>query len=337
MSGVQVAVLLPNALLSVVGHDAQIRAELLRRAELTPAQLAHPDARVSLEALGKLWQAAVELTGDARLGLHVAEALEEGSFGTLEYIALHSATLREALEQIVRYARLLNDTLAYSLEDRGERTHFLENWPTAIQICPPHGTDLLFASVILKLRRLRAGFAPREVRLMHTSDEAGRADYARVFGCPVLYGQAADEIVFDRASLDAPTERADAKLGSILARVADTQLREIPDHGSLTRRVAQRLEKAIREGTDLELATLAGDLRMTPRTLQRKLAEVPSSYQAVLEETRRRLAVEMLNAPEADVERVAYRLGFADPSSFIRSFKRWFGTTPGKFRRAPEA
>ncbi len=75
-------------------------------------------------------------------------------------------------------------------------------------------------------------------------------------------------------------------------------------------------------------------LALTKRTLQRKLAEESSSYQAVLTATRRELAQHYLARSSVSLVEVAYLLGFQDGNSFIRAFRGWTGETPREYRQA---
>ena len=80
--------------------------------------------------------------------------------------------------------------------------------------------------------------------------------------------------------------------------------------------------------------TVAQALYLSERTLQRRLQEEGSSFQKLLDDTRRDLAVQYLCQPDLAPLAIAYLLGFADPSNFYRAFKRWFGVTPGEYRQA---
>ena len=81
------------------------------------------------------------------------------------------------------------------------------------------------------------------------------------------------------------------------------------------------------------MATVAGDLGMTERTLRRRLGVEGTSYRALLEEVRESLAAEMLATGRLAVEDVALRLGYAEASSFIAAFRRWTGRTPTAWQR----
>ena len=71
---------------------------------------------------------------------------------------------------------------------------------------------------------------------------------------------------------------------------------------------------------------------MSTRTLQRRLQDENTSFQQLLDETRRELAMQFLRQKRMTLLEIAYLLGFADPSNFFRAFKRWFGMPPGQFR-----
>jgi AraC-like DNA-binding protein len=76
----------------------------------------------------------------------------------------------------------------------------------------------------------------------------------------------------------------------------------------------------------------ANRLGMSKRSLQRRLSEESSSYQEMLNATRRELAQSYLSRSSASLGEIAYLLGFQDGNSFIRAFRGWTGQTPGEYR-----
>jgi AraC-like DNA-binding protein len=77
---------------------------------------------------------------------------------------------------------------------------------------------------------------------------------------------------------------------------------------------------------------VAQALHVSQRTLQRRLQDEGTSFQRLLDDTRRELAEQYLAQPNLTLLEAAYLLGFADPSNFFRAFRRWFGLTPGEYR-----
>ena len=77
---------------------------------------------------------------------------------------------------------------------------------------------------------------------------------------------------------------------------------------------------------------MAKALRMSRRTLQRKLADADLSYQRLVDDTRRDLALRYLDDPQTSVTDVTFLLGFSGQSAFTRAFKRWIGVSPSAYR-----
>ena len=82
------------------------------------------------------------------------------------------------------------------------------------------------------------------------------------------------------------------------------------------------------------LSALADELHLTARTVQRRLTAEDTSFSALLHETRRERACDLLRRPSLPIEEIAYRLGFRDPDAFSRAFGSWLGMTPSEYRRA---
>jgi AraC-like DNA-binding protein len=75
---------------------------------------------------------------------------------------------------------------------------------------------------------------------------------------------------------------------------------------------------------------------MSPATLYLKLAERGTSFQALLDNTRKDLACNYLHQATRSVTEVTFLLGFSDTSNFTRAFKRWTGSSPTNFRAADQ-
>lgn len=85
---------------------------------------------------------------------------------------------------------------------------------------------------------------------------------------------------------------------------------------------------------EARLETVARDLAVSPRTLQRRLATGGSSFEALVDDATREIAEKHLRASSLSLAEIAYLLGYSEPAAFSRAFKRWTGTTPHAFRRA---
>ena len=80
------------------------------------------------------------------------------------------------------------------------------------------------------------------------------------------------------------------------------------------------------------MATIARKLGYSRSTLHRRLAAEGETFEVILDDLRRRMALDYLDSRKVSVDEAAYLTGFSDASAFSRAFRRWTGTTPGKFR-----
>jgi AraC-like DNA-binding protein len=92
-----------------------------------------------------------------------------------------------------------------------------------------------------------------------------------------------------------------------------------------------KLREAIFDG-DVELSSLAKRLGMSERTLQRRLGDEDLSYRDLVDDVRKKLALELMRAAEHTLQDIAFRLGYSHLASFNRAFKRWTGRSPGEYR-----
>ena len=112
--------------------------------------------------------------------------------------------------------------------------------------------------------------------------------------------------------------------GEYLARFSESRV---------THKARQVLCRLLPQG-EPKRDVVAQALHLSQRTLQRRLQEEGTSFQALLDDTRRELAEQYLAQPAMTLLQIAYLLGFADPSNFFRAFRRWFDATPGEYRAA---
>ncbi|MCG6860334.1 MAG: helix-turn-helix transcriptional regulator [Chromatiaceae bacterium] len=121
---------------------------------------------------------------------------------------------------------------------------------------------------------------------------------------------------------------------AVLARMHDQVLNDCLAHlnrDDIVARVRARIIDDLPTG-NLSPENVAAALHMGERTLQRRLKELNTSFSRLLEDTRRELALAYLSERRMSLLEISYVLGFADPSSFSRAFKRWTGTAPRKSR-----
>jgi AraC-like DNA-binding protein len=302
--------------------------------ELEPHQLLDPDGRVPADLALRLWQVAAEASGDPAFGLLAAEHVTISSHGPLGYAMHSSATLGEALRKLAAFFRLVNQYTSLTLvEERGAvRARFVTSYPGDPDLLR-HPTECLFAGLVRGSSRiLGEPVGGLSVTFRHTAPAAD-APHREVFGVAPTFGAPHSELVFPRRLLDRPSQAPDPDLLAEAERHLRRRLEELPREDTFSARVRAALVEELRRG-EPTLGRMASRLRVSQRTLQRRLGGEGTSLQALVDQLRRDASIRHLSESRESIAEVAFLLGFAEVSAFHRAFKRWTGKTPGAYRRA---
>lgn len=297
---------------------------------------ADPDARISLELEETLWNEAARRSEDDAFGLHAAEVVQPGVFDVLDYVVRCAPTLRASLERLARYNRLVHDAAVFTLIERGDALRVEHAFQIGGATQCRHSADFTLASLVVIGSQIGGRpLRPRAVEFRHPRPASPAAwdEYQRIFGLAPSFAQRVNAITFVASDLARPTPASDPALSRVVERHAEALLAARPcPVASTADRVRRILATTLGEG-DATLAAVAEKLHMSERSLQRKLADEGLSFDALLDELRRDLAMRYLADPKIAVAEVAYLLGYSEPSPFHRAFKRWTGVTPTEARR----
>lgn len=312
------------------GHDAQT---LMQAAGLAVEVPAH--ARYPLSATTRLWRLAVAASGDEALGLAVASAVKPGTFLVLEVSLGASRNLKEVFERIVRYFQVVSDAAELRFERVGGEYHFsvlplLERSALESAQPAPEAIDA-FMSLFIRMSRalLGAEFSPLGLSLCRPEPE-NRARFEQILRTPLDFAAEANLLRLAAADCERPLPGADPEL----AREGDALVRRYlarHQQENILAQVQAALVEQLPRG-EPDQAQIARQLHLSPRSLQRRLAEQNSSYRQLLDRTRRELADAYLQDPKYSLVEITYLLGYGDSSNFTRACRRWFGCTPSQYR-----
>jgi AraC-like DNA-binding protein len=126
-----------------------------------------------------------------------------------------------------------------------------------------------------------------------------------------------------------------AQLHAVL--VSGLEMALPPDDPART--LADKVREALGEmisGDRPAITKVARSLGMSARTLQRRLGQLGTTYQVILDGIRQRSARRLLETTNLGIGEVAFLLGFEEVNSFVRAFHVWEGTTPARWRARAE-
>jgi AraC-like DNA-binding protein len=308
-------------------------APLLRRVGLSERDLDTRERRISANAQAKLLECAAEALGDSAFGLHLAQQANLREAGLLFYVTSAARTIGETLPLYERYCRIVNEAVrvkpsriqngvAIEVNFVGlSRHHFRQN------------VEFVLAANLRGMREnVGRNVRPIGVTFAHPRN-SNLQEFERFFGCPVEYASASDQWSFSDETLAVPLITGDPHLLETLQPFCDQAARERNTAvGTLRSSVENELQKLLPHGK-ANRQTVARTLGMSERTLSRRLADEGTTYDELVDQLRRSLALQYIKAPSISVSQIAWLLGYEGSTSFNHAFVRWTGRSPSVVRK----
>jgi len=264
----------------------------------------------------------------------VARFVRPTSWHALGFAIWASDTLMECFRRLAGNLRMFADYAEMSITPLGsdvEINVYLKNGLGRHQL-PMEEMDAFIGTSVLTARHIyQPGFSPKSVWLSRPQP-LDPTPWQRLFKCPVFFSAAHDRIIFEAAAMYQPLLTANTELAEQNDSLVADYLARL-DRSDLLTRLESLLLSHLPLGC-LPLEEIAGQLNLSPRTVQRRLKEKGVSYQQVLDELRQKQALHWVSLNYLTIGEISYRLGFNHPANFTRAFKRWFDETPKKLRQS---
>lgn len=306
-------------------------AALLPRCGLDPAKLEEKHARLPVRTITRIWEKAIAQTGEADLGLKVAEHFQIGAMHALGSALLTSASCAEACRRIERYFPLISNAGGCVITEGDGWVDIFIYSPWQGELVHHADIDLALAATLKFLCQLTSNrFKPEQVDLARPIPP-DTSHYERIFGCPVQFAQEENRVRFNQTSWQLPLPGGDLELSEISDQLIEQYLQHLETDPLVTQVRGEILERL--PGGEPALAQVAAKLLLSPRSLQRKLEAAGTSFAGVIRSTREELANSYLGDSRYSLKEIAFMLGFSDQANFNRAFKKWYGVSPGVYRR----
>jgi AraC-like DNA-binding protein len=300
--------------------------DILEEAGLNFEQIEQPTLLIPFDKQIRLLQTAARRCHCEEFALELAQRQDMAVFGALSILVVQANTVRLGLQMFGRYLHYSVQAVQLDMREEGELAFFLVDSPFDLAAGSDqfwdHAVALLFSVI-----RMLCGpqWSPRSAQLRRPQPGDPGA-YSRYFRCPVTFSSDRSGLVFTRDVLEGPISRS---MDSVPLQL-QKYLRNSFQHDFLEQ--VRRVINSLLPTHNCTSAAVAQCMGYSQRSLQRKLQAEGTAFQQQLDKVRSELAISYLQEPRFSLTDIGELLGFAESSVFTRSFKRWFGLTPSKWR-----
>ncbi|MET0385698.1 MAG: AraC family transcriptional regulator ligand-binding domain-containing protein [Polyangiales bacterium] len=307
---------------------------ILERMQVAREQLEDPDARLPVGPALGFWEHVVRSLDEPAVPIRFARALSASDFGVLGFAAMTAPNAAAGLARVARYYAVLADTARLQLIEDAAVVRVELVRPGERSLGLRIMNENTIACLLQAVRSVtRTQVTPLQVAFRHAAP-ARLAAHADFFGCSLDFDAPWEGLVLPAGALAVAPAWRDAQMDNFFVRHASELYRRLQGDGTTTDRVRAAIEQLLSDGEPAP-ATVAKRMGVSERTLRRQLQHEGVTLRALVDDTRRELAVRLLVQATVNITEIAYLLGFSEPSAFTRAFKRWHGCSPREYRAAP--
>ncbi|MBX2947464.1 MAG: AraC family transcriptional regulator ligand-binding domain-containing protein [Cyclobacteriaceae bacterium] len=292
---------------------------------IAPEDLNNSEKLVDFEPAARVWDIALEQTGDPLLGLHIGEEISPGILGMTGYLMQNCRSLREAMLAFCKFNNVFSTIFEYRVHDEKNltRIHFQphEFWIKKYPESARQSVEISMSG-LLRLFRLLVDkkVVPAKAELVYPKRSI--EEYERILSCQIKFSSDKNALTFDENTVKLSVSRHDVSLFSFFNAALQQKLDEQTKlKGFAETLKTQILTKFKGQVPPIEIA--ASTLGLTTRSLQRKLKEENLNYRELGNHIKKELTGSILKNGNVKVKDIAVLLGYSDSSAFRKAFKKW--------------
>ncbi|MBO9670778.1 MAG: AraC family transcriptional regulator [Sphingobium sp.] len=279
---------------------------------------------------------AAAFAEDPFFGLRLGAKFRPESFGIIGNVFRSSTDVRSALARLSAYLCAVRNGTRIDFIVRAGGADWIYMVEDKAIVHRRQDVEFSLAATCGFIRALLGPkWAPAAVHLEHGADDPRpreRQILHQVFQAPVLFNQKSNKLVLHERDLDRPGPRGRSAAAPYMERYFREIIAEANGGDSIANQVRYLIARRIGHAA-LDLGSLASEMGMSGRSLQRRLAEEGLSLRALVTEQRRLVAEALLSRDTIHVSTIALNVGYSDPAVLSRAFKLWKGSSPSAFRK----
>lgn len=266
------------------------------------------------------------------LGARIGQTYEIKDLGVFGYAIASTQRLEQAIEMEGKYYPLLGNILKRS---NTIKDHLMFETMINVQNIDQDAFSFFVAlgnSARMQIARTIFGEDLSYHSVSFTfEDEAHRAEYEAIYGCPVEFNDKQNSWTIERIQFSRERKQHHYTDINDYLPYCNELIASLKQDSSLVNEIQQILISCAGDYPDIEM--LASAFNVSSRTLRRQLANIGTSYQKILNKVRCQLSIEYLTRTEISIEAISSVIGFNDVTNFRHAFKKWVGQTPSYYRK----
>lgn len=307
---------------------------ILLRNGISKISLDNQTYRVPLENFAAFVIDLMEIEGDELLGLG-QHAQPLGSYNMMCRACISAKTIKRSLQRCANFWNLFKNTFEHRVLISGGRVYY--------ELHPIKGQAVLnnyaIETLLSTIHRFHCWLGGQFIPLLSVSLSFSEPEYSDAYkqlfyGAPINYDQPQPALQFEARYANLDIVQTSETLDTYLAGRNLSLLNQPKQYRAISDQVRRWLEKSIRRGNyAATLEQAAAHFQLSQQVLHRRLQAENTSFKELKMQTRRDIAINLLFSDKFKIEEIATRVGFSEPSAFIRAFKSWTGATPLQYRQ----
>ncbi len=312
-------------------------AAALKACDISLEVIADQESRIAAEKFSKLIHYCNKKLSRHDFSILIAEQFHPGMFHALGYAMMSSNTLQDALERIAHYKRVVSNTCKLVNYEDNEQfifemdifTYEATNRP----VLSLPTVETFLATIIRFARELvTLDFKPEKICFAYLAPNYDVTYLKDFFNCEIEFESDKTAIIFNLAQTKKKLLCGNPLITHSHEKMLDEFMARI-DKDDLSHVIKNKIFELLPLGAPSQ-NEIAEDLGMSLRNLQRKLNDQGTSYKKILENTRKKLAMDYIVQQHLSLSEIGYLVGFSSVGNFNRAFKRWTNQTPGDYRQS---
>jgi AraC-like DNA-binding protein len=311
--------------------NVDLAAELIK-VGLEPDAFTTEHHSISFDRFARLLENLADIAGDEAFGLHYAETFTPGDTGPVGLAMAHAPTLGDAWRFYVEFSDLLFEHAYYQMDIVEDQVVFSWGYSPFI----PRHFQFGDLGMMLGWRNIRL-FVGQDAcatkYLLRRSAPKDSSEHSRLLCRHITFDHPTNTCFFPASWLERSRPGADTRIYSHIRMQCVEMMEKRRAENNVFYQVEQRIAARI-QGNTATLQRIADDLGVNDRTLQRRLAQKETSFDDMLDATRKRIADTLLQRQDISLAEIAGRCGYSSPAAFSRAVRGWHGKSPSEIRES---